>query len=508
MSSSPSLHDCLRALLLASPLVSAASCPFAAQQQQQQRSEWTPTRRQDSANAETSASFGVCAEKANVAGGGTRSRDWFPCQLRLDVLRQNTVEINPYGDFDYIAAFNSLDCKPYPYLSRIKSRRSANTVPDDALKADIKSLLTDSQEWWPADFGNYGGLFIRLAWHSAGTYRSFDGRGGAGQSQQRFSPLNSWPDNASLDKARRLLWPLKQKYGRKISWADLIVLTGTVALESMGVPVLGFGGGRVDTWQADEAIYWGSEDTWFPEGNTDRYNGSTDFTERADKLEVPLSATHMGLIYVNPQGPNGNPDPAASALDIRVTFDRMGMNDSETVALIVGGHSFGKTHGAASSDDYVSVVPELADMGEQQFGWANSYQSGVGADAITSGIEVVWTKTPTEWSNGFLHSLWSNTWSAVTGPGGAWQWVAKNGSLDYPSPFDNTTFNPPRMMTSDIALRTDPTYINITQGYYADFSKLTNDFAHACKYIDHSKPAVLSSCRHANSSTRVQAHSP
>ncbi|KUI54974.1 Catalase-peroxidase 2 [Cytospora mali] len=466
MPSSPSLQDCLRALLLATPLVSAASCPFAQQQQQQQRSESTPTRRQDSANAETSASFGVCAEKANVAGGGTRSRDWFPCQLRLDVLRQNAAESNPYGgDFDYAAAFSSLDY--------------------DALKADVKSLLTDSQEWWPADFGHYGGLFIRLSWHSAGTYRVFDGRGGSGMGQQRFSPLNSWPDNASLDKARRLLWPIKQKYGRSISWADLIVLAGTVALEDMGVPVLGFGAGRVDTWQADESIYWGSEDTWFPEGNVDRYNGSTDFSERADKLEVPLPATNMGLIYVDPQGPDGNPDPAASALDIRVTFSRMGMNDSETVALISGGHAFGKTHGAASADDYVGPVPELATLGEQQLGWANSYGTGVGADAITSGIEVVWSKTPTQWSNDFLQSLWGNNWSVTKGPGGAWQWVALNGTLDYPSPFDNTTFNLPRMMTSDIALREDATYANITQGYLKDFPKLTNDFAHAWFKLTH-----------------------
>lgn len=300
--------------------------------------------------------------------------------------------------------------------------------------------------------------------------------------QQRFSPLNSWPDNASLDKARRLLWPVKQKYGRKISWADLIELAGTLALEDMGFPILGFGAGRVDTWQSDEAIYWGSEETWFPEGNEARYNGSTDFYERADKLEVPLPATHMGLIYVNPEGPDGNPDPKASALDTRVTFGRMGMNDSETVALIAGGHAFGKTHGAAVADDYVGAVPELAEMGEQQLGWANSYKTGAGPDAITSGIEVVWSTTPTQWSNSFLHSLWTNKWTVVTGPGGAYQWEALNGSLDYPDAFDNTTYHRPRMMTSDIGLREDPIYANISMGYYKNFSKLTNDFAHACKF--------------------------
>ncbi|KAK7743237.1 Catalase-peroxidase 2 [Cytospora paraplurivora] len=463
MLSSPSLQDFLTALLVATPLVSAASCPFAAQQQQG-RSD-PPTRRSDVANAEATSSFGVCSEKSNIAGGGTRSRDWFPCQLRLDVLRQNAAENNPYGgDFDYIAAFNSLDY--------------------DAVKADIKALLTESQDWWPADFGHYGGLLIRLAWHNAGTYRAFDGRGGAGQGQQRFSPLNSWPDNANLDKGRRLLWPIKQKYGRKISWGDLIELAGNVALEDMGFPTLGFGGGRVDTWQSDEAIYWGSEQTWFPKGNEDRYNGSTDFYERADRLEVPLAATHMGLIYVNPEGPDGIPDPLASALDIRETFFRMGMNDTETVALIAGGHAFGKTHGAASSTEYVGAVPEAADLGEQQLGWANSYKSGVLADAITSGIEVVWSKTPTRWGNHFIHSLLDNTWTVQTGPGGAKQWIALNGSRDYPSA-DNSSYNLPRMMTSDIALRADPIYNAIVKEYYNNFTKLTHDFAYAWFKLTH-----------------------
>lgn len=329
-------------------------------------------------------------------------------------------------------------------------------------------------------------MLIRLAWHNAGTYRAFDGRGGAGQGQQRFSPLNSWPDNANLDKGRRLLWPIKQKYGRKISWGDLIELAGNVALEDMGFPTLGFGGGRVDTWQSDEGIYWGSEHTWFPKGNEARYNGSTDFYERADRLEEPLAATHMGLIYVNPEGPDGVPDPVASALDIRETFFRMGMNDTETVALIAGGHAFGKTHGAALSTEYVGAVPEAADFGEQQLGWANSYKSGVLADAITSGIEVVWSKTPTRWANNFVHSLLDNTWTVQTGPGGAKQWIALNGTRDYPSA-DNSSYNLPRMMTSDIALRADPIYNAIVKEYYNNFTKLTHDFAFACK----SYPAPL-----------------
>lgn len=459
MSGSPSVPDILRALLLASPLVSAASCPFAQQQQKRDSSSEFLESRQDSA----ATPFGTCAEKANVAGGGTRSRDWFPCQLRLDVLRQNAAESNPYGaDFDYAEAFNSLDL--------------------DAVKADLKSLLRDSQAFWPADFGHYGGLFIRMAWHSAGTYRAFDGRGGSGMGQQRFAPLNSWPDNASLDKARRLVWPIKQKYGRKISWGDLIILAGNVALEDMGFPTFGYGGGRVDTWQADEAIYWGSEETFFPKGNSDRYNGSTDFSARAENLEVPLAATHMGLIYVNPEGPDASSDPAASALDIRTTFGRMGMNDEETVALIAGGHAFGKTHGAFNGSE-VGGAPEAADLGEQQLGWAGSFKEGTGS--FTSGLEVTWSKTPTKWSNNFLESLFHNEWSLVESPGGAHQWEALNATANYPLPFDNSSFQKPRMLTSDLALLHDPIYSNISQVYLANFTKLTDDFSRAWYKLTH-----------------------
>ncbi|KAL1882969.1 Catalase-peroxidase 2 [Diaporthe australafricana] len=459
MSGSPSVPDILRALLLASPLVYAASCPFAAQQQKRDSSE-ALNRRQDSAAA---TPFGTCAEKANVAGGGTRSRDWFPCQLRLDVLRQNAAESNPYGaDFDYAEAFNSLDF--------------------DAVKADLKTLLRDSQDFWPADFGHYGGLFIRMAWHSAGTYRAFDGRGGSGMGQQRFSPLNSWPDNASLDKARRLVWPIKQKYGRSISWADLIILAGNVALEDMGFPTFGYGGGRADTWQADEAIYWGSEETFFPKGNSDRYNGSTDFSARAVDLEVPLAATHMGLIYVNPEGPDASSDPVASALDIRTAFGRMGMNDEETVALIAGGHAFGKTHGAFDGSE-VGGAPEAADLGEQQLGWAGSFKEGTGS--FTSGLEVTWSKTPTKWTNNFLESLFHNEWSLVESPGGAHQWEALNATANYPLPFSNSSFQKPRMLTSDLALRHDEVYANISQTYLANFTKLTDDFSRAWYKLTH-----------------------
>ncbi|POS76400.1 catalase-peroxidase 2 [Diaporthe helianthi] len=460
MSGLPSVPDILRALLLAAPLVSAAACPFAQQQQDRDSSSSEfLNRRQDS----PSTPFGTCAEKANVAGGGTRSRDWFPCQLRLDVLRQNSAEINPYGaDFNYAKSFGTLDLA--------------------AVKADLKALLKNSQAFWPADFGHYGGLFIRMAWHSAGTYRAFDGRGGAGMGQQRFSPLNSWPDNASLDKARRLIWPIKRKYGSKISWGDLIILAGNVALEDMGFPTIGFGGGRVDTWQADESIYWGSEETFVPEGNSDRYNGSTDFAGRAANLEVPLAATHMGLIYVNPEGPNANSDPVTSALDIRTTFFRMGMNDEETVALIAGGHAFGKTHGAFPGTE-VGAAPEAADIGEQQFGWAGSFKEGTGS--FTSGLEVTWSKTPTKWSNNFLESLFNNKWSLVESPAGAHQWEALDATADYPLPFDNTSFQKPRMLTSDLALREDPIYAKICQGYIANFTKLTNDFARAWYKLTH-----------------------
>ncbi|CAN8102782.1 unnamed protein product [Discula destructiva] len=464
-----SLQNGLRALVLAVPFVDAASCPYAAQSKE--RSDPLPDGHPSTAlyrrvTDNSTSSFGTCSTKSDVAGGGTRSWDWWPCNLRLDVLRQNAAESNPYGaSFDYAAAFNTLDL--------------------DTVKSDIRALMTESQDWWPADFGTYGGLFIRMAWHSAGTYRVFDGRGGSGMGQQRFAPLSSWPDNASLDKARRLVWPIKQKYGSKLSWADLIVLSGNVALESFNFTTLGFGGGRVDTWQADESIYWGSETEWFPDGDNERYNGSTDIYERADGLEKPLSATNMGLIYVDPVGPHGIPDPVASALDIRTTFGRMGMNDSETVALIAGGHAFGKTHGAASDSENVGAAPELAPIEAQQLGWANSFGTGAGPDAITSGLEVVWTKTPTLWSNGYLHSLLGNTWTKQVGPGGHWQWIALNGTEDYPDAFSNTTKHLPRMLTSDVALREDPVYYNICKAWADDLDGLTIAFQHAWFKLTH-----------------------
>ncbi|KAK6222485.1 catalase-peroxidase 2 [Colletotrichum tabaci] len=444
------LSSCLLAASALLPAVAAEGCPFA--KRDGSVSSELPKR-------ETAAGFGRCSTISNQAGGGTRSQDWWPCQLRLDVLRQFQPTTNPYGDdFDYTEAFNSLDY--------------------DALKKDLHDLMTDSQEWWPADFGHYGGLFIRMAWHSAGTYRAIDGRGGGGMGQQRFAPLNSWPDNQNLDKARRLLWPIKAKYGNKISWADLMLLTGNVALESMGFTPLGFAAGRPDTWQADESVYWGGETTFVPNGNDVRYNGSTDINERADKLEKPLGATHMGLIYVNPEGPNASSDPAASAKDIRVAFDRMGMNDEETVALIAGGHAFGKTHGAVSGDN-IGPEPEAADIGEMGLGWHNRVGDGNGVNQMTSGLEVTWTKTPTKWSNGFLESLLNNKWTLVTSPAGAHQWEAVNGTLDYPDPFDATKFRKATMLTSDLALINDPSYLNITTRWLDHPQELADAFAKA-----------------------------
>src|SRR5690349_19717616 len=359
------------------------------------------------------------SSKQNVGGGGTRNRDWWPNQLKLNILRQNSPLSNPMGeDFNYAEAFKSLDF--------------------EALKKDLHALMTDSQDWWPADFGHYGGLFIRMAWHSAGTYRVGDGRGGAGAGLQRFAPLNSWPDNVSLDKARRLLWPIKQKYGNKISWADLMILTGNVALESMGFKTVGFAGGREDVWEADESVYWGAETTWL--GGDLRYaHGSpgvegdgvlvTDDDADGDihsrNLEKPLAAVQMGLIYVNPEGPDGNPDPIAAAKDIRDTFGRMAMNDEETVALIAGGHSFGKTHGAAPAS-HNGNEPEAAGIEQQGLGWQNSYGTGKGADTITSGLEVTWTTTPTKWSNNFFENLFAFEWQLSKSPGGAQQWIAKD----------------------------------------------------------------------------------
>jgi catalase-peroxidase len=416
--------------------------------------------------------------KSNVGGGGTRNRDWWPNQLKLGILRQHSSVSNPMDrDFNYAEAFKSLDI--------------------EAVKNDLAALMTDSQDWWPADFGHYGGLFIRMAWHSAGTYRITDGRGGAGQGQQRFAPLNSWPDNVSLDKARRLLWPIKQKYGNKISWADLMILAGNVALESMGFKTFGFAGGREDVWEADEAVYWGAEDTWL--GGDIRYaHGSegadkqvgtlvTDDNsedEHSRNLEKPLAAVQMGLIYVNPEGPDGKPDPIAAAKDIRDTFGRMAMNDEETVALIAGGHTFGKTHGAASSE-HVGKEPEGADLDQQGFGWRNSHGTGKGADAITSGLEVIWTKTPTQWSNDYFDHLFSYEWELSKSPGGAHQWVAKNAGDIIPDAFDPNKKHAPRMLTTDLSLRLDPVYEKISRRFYENPDEFADAFARAWFKLTH-----------------------
>ncbi|KAJ5218583.1 Catalase-peroxidase [Penicillium cinerascens] len=400
---------------------------------------------------------------ANVAGGGTRNRDWWPNSLKLNILRQHTEATNPMNkDFDYASAFKTLD-----YY---------------ALKKDLHNLMTDSQDWWPADFGHYGGLFIRMAWHSAGTYRVYDGRGGGGQGQQRFAPLNSWPDNVSLDKARRLLWPIKQKYGDKISWADLLLLTGNVALESMGFKTFGFAGGRPDTWEADESVYWGGETEWF--GNNVRYLPESKEQEakqsdiKTRDLEDPLAAVVMGLIYVNPEGPNGEPDPVAAARDIRITFGRMAMNDEETVALIAGGHTFGKTHGAAPASN-VAAEPEGADIHQQGLGWKNAHQSGKGPDTITSGLEVTWTKTPTKWSNQFLEYLFKYDWELTKSPAGANQWTAKNADDIIPDAHDPSKKQKPRMLTTDLSLRFDPTYEKIARRFLANPDQLADAFSRA-----------------------------
>ena len=388
------------------------------------------------------------------------NRDWWPNMLNLRILHQNSVSsralCNPMDqDFDYKTEFAKLDYQ--------------------ALKADLTALMTQSQEWWPADFGHYGGFFIRMSWHAAGTYRSGDGRGGAGGGQQRFAPLNSWPDNVSLDKARRLLWPIKQKYGNAISWADLLVLTGNVALESMGFKTFGFGAGRVDTWEPEEDVYWGAEDEWLaPSGSRNsRYSGERD-------LEDPLAAVQMGLIYVNPEGPDGNPDPLASAKDIRETFARMGMNDEETVALIAGGHTFGKTHGAGDASN-VGPDPETAPLHEMGLGWRSSHGTGVGPDAITSGLEVIWTSTPTKWSNNFFWNLFGYDWELTKSPAGAHQWQPKNGAgaNTIPDPFDKTKRRAPTMLTSDLALRFDPIYEPIARRFFENPDEFADAFARA-----------------------------
>ncbi|KAL1597693.1 hypothetical protein SLS60_008179 [Paraconiothyrium brasiliense] len=416
-------------------------------------------------------------KKANIGGGGTRNRDWWPNDLRLNILRQHTGVTNPQNkEFEYAAAFKTLDY--------------------DAIKKDLAALMTDSQDWWPADHGHYGGLFIRMAWHSAGTYRVTDGRGGGGEGQQRFAPLNSWPDNVSLDKARRLLWPIKQKYGNKISWADLYLLTGNVALESMGCPTFGFAGGRADTYEADESVYWGGETTWL--GNDVRYDngregpggggsGTIDGDEGPKKghsdihsrnLEAPLGAAHMGLIYVNPEGPDGIPDPVASARDIRTTFGRMAMNDEETAALIVGGHTFGKTHGAAPSDN-VGPEPNAAPLHQQGLGWSNKHGSGKGPDTITSGLEVIWTSEPNKWTNKYLEYLYKYEWELTKSPAGANQWVAKTDDEIVPDAFDKNKKHKPRMLTSDLALRFDPVYEKITRRWLEHPDELHDTFTRA-----------------------------
>ncbi|WP_145229299.1 catalase/peroxidase HPI [Rudaeicoccus suwonensis] len=389
---------------------------------------------------------------------GDANQQWWPDRLNLKILAKNPAVANPLGDdFDYAAAFEALD------LAEVKS--------------DIAQVLTTSQDWWPADFGHYGPLMIRMAWHSAGTYRIQDGRGGAGTGQQRFAPLNSWPDNGNLDKARRLLWPVKKKYGKALSWADLIVLTGNVALETMGLQTFGFGGGRVDAWEPDDDVYWGPETTWLGD---ERYTGKRD-------LENPLAAVQMGLIYVNPEGPNGNPDPAAAAYDIRDTFKRMAMNDEETVALIAGGHTFGKTHGAANPDEYVGREPEAAPIDQSGLGWKNSFGSGKGRDAITSGLEVTWSQTPTQWSNNFFDNLFGFEWELTKSPAGANQWQPKGGAgaSTVPDPETGELLRPPTMLTTDLALRVDPAYERISRRFHENPAEFADAFARAWFKLTH-----------------------
>jgi len=391
----------------------------------------------------------------HTAGGGTSNRDWWPNQLRLDLLHQHSSKSNPMDEgFDYAAELASLDFA--------------------ALKRDLAALMTDSQPWWPADFGHYGGLFIRMAWHSAGTYRVGDGRGGGGRGQQRFAPLNSWPDNGNLDKARRLLWPIKQKYGRKISWADLIILAGNVALESMGFETFGFGAGREDVWEPDQDVYWGAEKAWLEDK---RYSGERD-------LENPLGAVQMGLIYVNPEGPNGKPDPVAAARDIRETFARMAMNDEETVALIAGGHTFGKTHGAGDAK-LVGPDPEASGLEEQGLGWRSSFGSGKGGDAITSGLEVTWSQTPTKWSNHFFENLFKYDWEPSKSPAGAHQWVARGAAATIPDAHDPSKKRVPTMLTTDLSLRFDPAYEKISRRFLEDPAAFADAFARAWFKLTH-----------------------
>ncbi|WP_312710699.1 catalase/peroxidase HPI [Stenotrophomonas sp.] len=420
-----------------------------------------------------------CPFNHALVGDATTNRDWWPKQLRVDLLNQHSNRSHPLDEgFEYAKAFAQLDYA--------------------ALKADLAALMTDSQDWWPADFGHYGGLFVRMAWHSAGTYRIGDGRGGGGRGQQRFAPLNSWPDNVSLDKARRLLWPIKQKYGQAISWADLLILTGNVALESMGFKTLGFAGGRPDTWEPDQDVYWGRETTWL--GGDVRYaHGSEGVVEdhgvlvsdddadgdiHSRTLENPLAAVQMGLIYVNPEGPDGNPDPLKAAYDIRDTFGRMAMNDEETVALIAGGHSFGKTHGAGPADN-VDVEPEAAGLEHQGLGWANRFRSGKGGDTITSGLEVTWTRTPAQWSHDFFELLFKHEWELTKSPAGAHQWVAKNSEAVIPDAHDPSKKHRPSMLTTDLSLRVDPAYEKISRRFLADPQAFADAFARAWFKLTH-----------------------
>jgi len=390
--------------------------------------------------------------------GGSRAytnRDWWPNQLNLKVLHQHSTLSNPMDQgFDYAKEFNSLDL--------------------NVVIKDLRVLMTDSQDWWPADFGHYGGLFIRMAWHLAGSYRIADGRGGAGADQQRFAPLNSWPDNASLDKARRLLWPIKQKYGRKISWPDLMILAGNVAFESMGFKTFGFGGGRREAWEPDDSIYWGPEGKWLAD---ERYSGDRD-------LQNPLAAVQMGLIYVNPEGPNGNPDPLAAARDIRETFRRMAMNDEETVALIAGGHTFGKTHGAGDPT-LLGPEPEAAPIEQQGLGWKSRFGTGAGPDAITGGPEVIWSQTPTKWSNHFFDNLFNNEWELTKSPAGAWQWKAKGADATIPDPFDPSKRRVPTMLTTDLSLRVDPVYEKVSRRFYEHPDEFADAFARAWFKLTH-----------------------
>ncbi|KZF02346.1 hydroperoxidase [Rhodococcus sp. EPR-157] len=419
------------------------------------------TTREKDMNEDQPQDGGKCPVAHNSmpfpAEGGS-NRDWWPKSLNLQILKKNPAVGNPMDeDFDYAAEFNTLDLA--------------------AVKADIEALMTDSQPWWPADFGHYGPFFIRMAWHSAGTYRIQDGRGGAGAGMQRFAPLNSWPDNASLDKARRLIWPIKKKYGKKLSWADLIILTGNVAIESMGLPTYGFAGGRVDVWEPEEDVYWGPEQTWLGD---ERYTGDRD-------LENPLAAVQMGLIYVNPEGPNGQPDPARSAIDIRDTFGKMAMNDIETAALAIGGHTFGKVHGAADPEPHIGPEPEGAPIEQMGLGWKNSYGTGVGADAITSGLEGTWTPTPTKWDNTFLETLYGYEWEVHKGPGGAWQWRPTGGAATdlVPDPADPNKRHAPMMLTSDMAMRVDPIYEQITRRWLDHPEELAEEFSKAWFKLTH-----------------------